>query len=72
MRRLVVWGVGELGGRVARLWLKDGGSVVGFTRTRRRHPDLLEQGVEARLGSPLGFLDRQDTLLLALPGHKTQ
>ncbi len=67
--RLIVWGAGELGGRVAALWA---GAVLGFTATAARHDDLLAAGVEPRLGSAASALKDDDCLLLALPGYQTQ
>ncbi|MCB0035199.1 MAG: hypothetical protein KDE51_14305, partial [Anaerolineales bacterium] len=67
--RLIVWGAGELGGRVAALW---NGPVLGFTETSARHDDLLAAGVEPRLGSAAPRLKADDCLLLALPGYQNQ
>lgn len=67
--RLIVWGAGELGGRVAALW---SGAVLGFTATTARHDDLLAAGVEPRLGSAVPWLREDDYLLLALPGYQNQ
>jgi nucleoside-diphosphate-sugar epimerase len=72
MKRLIVWGAGELGGCVAESWADKGYPVIGLTRTPQRHPALRAAGVEPRLGSPLGLLRPDDTLLLALPGHANQ
>jgi nucleoside-diphosphate-sugar epimerase len=72
MSKLVIWGAGELGGRVARLWRQNEGPAVGFTQSLRRHATLQKLGVEPRLGSPIEYLAHHDVLLLALPGHKTQ
>ena len=43
--RLVVWGCGELGSRVARLWMDQGGAVVGITQTDERHAVLEKLGI---------------------------
>jgi len=72
MKRLIVWGAGELGGRVARLWVAAGGRAIGLTQTARRHPLLQEMGVTPHLGSPVERLQPDDCLLLSLPGHATQ
>lgn len=72
MKRLIVWGAGELGGRVAETWADKGRSVIGLTRTPTRHPALHTAGVEPRLGSPMELLSADDMLLLALPGHANQ
>ena len=72
MRRLITWGTGELGGRVAKLWRAQGGAVVGVTQTEQRHADLIALGVEPRTDSPATFLHPADALLFALPGHATQ
>jgi nucleoside-diphosphate-sugar epimerase len=68
--RLVVWGAGELGSRVATGW--QAGSVVGLTRTAKRHATLNAAGVDARIGSAVGLLHAGDALLLAIPGHVAQ
>ncbi len=69
--RLVVWGAGELGGRVARSWAADA-PAWGFTRTPTRHAALSAHGIEPRLGSPAAQLAAADRLLLCLPGHAAQ
>ncbi len=70
MGRLVIWGAGELGGRVAKLWPH--GPVVGITKTLKRHSTLQAMGVEARVGSAVDVLKPDDTLLLAIPGFAAQ
>ncbi|ETX09236.1 MAG: hypothetical protein ETSY2_00690 [Candidatus Entotheonella gemina] len=70
--RLVVWGAGELGGRVAIQWAPSGGPVVGLTQGTSRHDDLRRAGVEPRLGSAVDVLTPDDVLLLALPGNAKQ
>ncbi len=72
MLRLVIWGSGELGSRVGKLWVKLVGSVMGFTQTTGRHTTLQEMGIEPQLGNPGKILDCNDILLLALPGHVAQ
>lgn len=72
MRRLVIWGTGALGGRVAQLWIKSGGMVIGFTKSDTRHPELWAMGVEPHQGDPVSILRPDDALLLALPGHLRQ
>lgn len=67
MRRLVVYGAGALGARVATAWVAAGGRAVGHTASDGRHEALRAAGVEPRLGPPEG-LDPEDALLLALPG----
>ena len=69
MPRLVVWGCGELGGRVAARWQ---GPALGLTRTEEKHDKLREQGVQPELGSTLPWLQSDDLLLLSLPGHERQ
>lgn len=70
--RLVVWGAGELGGRVAARWAQYGGPVLGLTRGTSRHDDLRRAGVEPRSGSAVDVLTPDDVLLLALPGNANQ
>ncbi len=70
--RLVVWGAGELGGRVAVSWAQSGHPVVGLTQGLSRHDDLRRAGVEPRIGSALEVLTQDDVLLLALPGNSNQ
>ncbi len=76
MRRLVVWGAGELGGAVARRWVEAGGACLAITRTEARHPDLKAAGVEVRAlddGATAAALVRpDDAVLLALPGVDNQ
>lgn len=70
--RLVVWGAGELGERVIRLWVETGGAVLAYTRTTRRHERLEACGAEPCLGSPVRDLRGDDRLLLSLPGTAAQ
>jgi nucleoside-diphosphate-sugar epimerase len=72
--RLIIWGAGELGLRVARRWLtRPGlGPVLGYTQTTTRHPDLKAAGVQPHTGSPTEVLTPEDYLLLAIPGHTNQ
>lgn len=70
--RLIVWGAGELGGRVARLWRQAGGPVSAVTHSDRRHADLQAAGISPRCGDPLDLLQADDALLLSLPGHDAQ
>ena len=72
MHRLIIWGAGELGGRVARLWCAAGGAAVAFTRTEARHERLRDWGVQARTGDPHDELRDTDVLLLSLPGTSAQ
>lgn len=69
--RLIIWGAGELGARVAALWAKNG-PVLAYTRTDARHSMLKSVGAEPRTGSPAGVLTTQDAFLLALPGSAKQ
>lgn len=71
MSTLVVWGAGELGGRVAMAHARAGHDVLACTATTARHPTLSAAGVRTRLGPP-GPLGPDDTLLLALPGSEKQ
>ena len=71
MRRLVVWGAGELGGRVARRWVEAGGEALGFTAGESRHEALRLSGVSPHTGQPTESL-QDDALLLALPGTDRQ
>lgn len=72
MRRLIVWGAGELGGAVAAAWVSAGGEAIGVTRGEARHGALRAAGVEPRLGHPRDVLRPDDALLLALPGSEPQ
>jgi nucleoside-diphosphate-sugar epimerase len=73
MSRLIIWGAGELGLRVARCWLtQEAGPVLGFTRSSTRHPELKAAGVAPYTGSPAQILGPEDRLLLALPNHTNQ
>lgn len=71
MSRLVIWGAGELGGRVAAARVAAGDTVVAHTRTETRHPTLREAGADVALGAP-DALEPDDTLLIALPGTDRQ
>lgn len=68
-RRLVIWGCGELGTRVARLWIDAGGAALGVTRTEDRHDVLRDAGIEPHAGSAVEVLHRDDLLLLCVPGN---
>lgn len=70
--QLVIWGAGELGGRVGALWARRGEPVLGLTRSPDRHEELCRQGIEPRVGSAVGLLTPDDALLLALPGSARQ
>ncbi len=70
--RLVVWGAGELGGRVAVQWACAGHPVLGLTQGLSRHDDLRRAGVEPRTGSAVDVLLPNDVLLLSLPGNANQ
>ncbi len=70
--RLVVWGAGELGGRVAAAWAQQGQPVLGLTQSDQRHDTLRRHGVEPRTGTASEVLTPDDTLLLALPGNANQ
>jgi nucleoside-diphosphate-sugar epimerase len=72
MERVVIWGAGELGGRVAATWVADGGRAVGCTRSEARHPALRAAGVTPRTGAPLNVLRPDDGLVLALAGSAAQ
>ena len=72
MSRLIIWGSGELGMRVALRWLQTGHPVLGFTRSIQRHSDLKAAGIEPATGSPEALLRSDDCLLLAIPGHTNQ
>jgi nucleoside-diphosphate-sugar epimerase len=70
--RLVVWGCGELGSRVARLWLRRGGTVVGVTQTDERHAVLEKLGIFPVIADAGLDLHDNDRLLLATPGAANQ
>jgi len=73
MTRLIIWGPGELGNRVAKLWLASSPEpVIGFTKTTQRHTTLKNLSVEPQVGSPAKLLQPDDVLLLPLPGYATQ
>jgi nucleoside-diphosphate-sugar epimerase len=70
--RLVIWGAGELGGRVGAAWTKGGEPVLGLTRSTERHADLRRHGITPLVGGAPGLLAPDDALLLALPGSVRQ
>jgi nucleoside-diphosphate-sugar epimerase len=70
--RLVVWGAGELGGRVGAMWARTGQPVLGVTQSTRRHAALCGYGIDPHVGGVAEVLTPADALLLALPGHMAQ
>lgn len=70
--RLVVWGAGELGGRVGAWWAQGGKPVLGLTQGTTRHDELRRCGIEPAIGHAAGLLTPADVLLLALPGSASQ
>lgn len=72
MVRLVVWGAGELGGRVAAAWAQQRQPVMGITQSTTRHEALRQHGIEPYAGSAADRLTPEDILLLALPGNAKQ
>lgn len=70
--RLVVWGAGELGGRVAAAWAQRGLPALGLTQSTQRHEELRRCGVEPHIGAAPGLLAPDDALLIALPGNANQ
>jgi nucleoside-diphosphate-sugar epimerase len=76
MRRVVIWGAGELGGRVAAIRAAAGDRVVALTRTVERHAALRAAGagpgsITPGIGAPVD-LGADDALLVALPGTDRQ
>jgi nucleoside-diphosphate-sugar epimerase len=70
--RLIIWGCGELGTRVGRLWRDRGGDVIGVTQTDERHSVLATLGFfPCRLQDPVALRD-DDRLLLCAPGSPAQ
>ena len=67
--RMIIWGAGEVGGRVAHLWQ---GDVLALTRTTTRHDDLRRENVTPLVGDPLSLMREDDLLVLSLPGHALQ
>ena len=67
MSRLWVWGCGELGTRVGKKWIRDGGICTGITQTTGRHNELLKLGFSVALDGPSEF-DADDHLLICVPG----
>jgi nucleoside-diphosphate-sugar epimerase len=70
--RLVVWGAGELGGRVGARWAQEGKPVLGLTQSPTRHDELRRCGIEPHIGQATHLLTPADVLLLALPGSVKQ
>jgi nucleoside-diphosphate-sugar epimerase len=70
--RLVIWGAGELGGRVGAAWARGGEPVLGLTQSCKRHAWLRARGIIPQLGSAAGLLAPSDAFLLALPGSARQ
>jgi hypothetical protein len=72
--QLLVYGAGELGGRVGAVWVGSGhGPCRGHTATSSRHGLLRRLGLEGRLGD-VGRDDvgAANALLISLPGHGAQ
>ena len=72
--RLVVLGAGDLGSRVARLWLARSPqqAVVGLTKTPARHEALRALGVQPATARARELLALHDALLVAVPGTETK
>lgn len=69
--KLVVYGAGELGGRVVETWGLHG-SCLALTATPRRHQELARMGADTGTGAPGERLGRDDVLLIALAGNRAQ
>jgi nucleoside-diphosphate-sugar epimerase len=70
--RLVVWGAGELGGRVGSRWAQAGEAVLGLTQSITRHHALRWYGIEPSVAHAAALLKPTDVFLLALPGSAKQ
>ena len=68
MTEFIVWGAGELGGRVAELAANDGHRVTAFTKSAQRHEALKSNGAYAELGAP-GDLPDESRLLVSISGN---
>jgi nucleoside-diphosphate-sugar epimerase len=67
MENLIVWGAGELGGRVAKLAADAGYSTRAYTKSTTRHHDLERAGIGTYVGDP-EKLDAGDSLVLSIAG----
>ncbi|MBV72192.1 MAG: hypothetical protein CMH52_12765 [Myxococcales bacterium] len=67
MTRCVIWGAGELGGRVGRLAIGEGYDVHAYTATTSRHSDLQSAGIKTSVGDPPPF-EPTDLVLLSIAG----
>ncbi len=67
MTRCVVWGAGELGGRVAQLAVSQGFEVHAYTATEQRHANLASKGIRVSIGDPVSFRPT-DLVLLSISG----
>ena len=65
--RLIVWGAGELGGRVAGLWRSQSEAVLALTRTKDKHGRLQDLGADTGLGDPVEWT-ADDALLISIAG----
>lgn len=67
MSRVIVWGAGELGGRICEMAKADGHRVLAYTRTEERHETLLSLGAEVACGDPSDWHE-SDILILCIAG----
>lgn len=70
--RILIYGAGELGGRVGALAARHGHPALGFTAGTGRHARLRAAGIDPRTDGPAQALTPNDWLLFALPGHERQ
>ena len=69
---LVVFGAGELGGRVAESWVNRGGRCQAVTLTTQRHEALRMSGIETCLANVFNAPDAAQYWVFATPGSTRQ
>jgi len=67
MGNVIIWGAGELGGRVAHLAQQAGYSTHAYTKSTHRHQELERAGIQTHVGDPTGMKE-EDVLLLSIAG----
>ena len=70
MSRVIIWGAGELGGRVVSKACSAGHTVHAYTATNKRHHTLRELGAVVQSGDPTEW-QADDTLLLCIAGTQS-
>lgn len=70
--RLIVNGAGDVGGRVASLWVERGGEAIGITQSERRHSELAHAGVAPRSQPWTPNVRPSDVFVFSVAGSSKQ